>query len=154
MRQGKRWEKERIIFEEYEKRRAIEAKKEREKLLETRTLYAFDGEYPGNNFYQNHEECEKNFEQFLKVEPKNRKNGKSFRSSPTPERNLRDLESKQGVANLLTDPSIQEISEIRKKMLSKRPEDPRLAKLKLAEVRFCFFNFIEVLKDDDVDFKF
>lgn len=44
IKQGKRWERERIILEEQERLSEIQAKKEREQMLEDQTLYIFDSE--------------------------------------------------------------------------------------------------------------
>ncbi|CAO1378401.1 unnamed protein product [Diamesa serratosioi] len=44
IKQGQRWERERIILEEQERLSEIQAKKEREQMLEDQTLYIFDSE--------------------------------------------------------------------------------------------------------------
>lgn len=44
IKQGKRWERERLQLEEQERKREIATKREREKMLEEQTLYIFDPE--------------------------------------------------------------------------------------------------------------
>lgn len=42
IKQGKRWERERLLLEDQERKREISTKHEREKMLEQQTLYIFD----------------------------------------------------------------------------------------------------------------
>lgn len=42
IKQGKRWERERLLLEDQERKREIATKQEREKMLEQQTLYIFD----------------------------------------------------------------------------------------------------------------
>lgn len=44
IKQGKRWERERLLLEEQERLKEISTKREREKMLEEQTLYIFDAE--------------------------------------------------------------------------------------------------------------
>lgn len=44
IKQGKRWERERLLLEDQDRKREIATKKEREKMLEQQTLYIFDAD--------------------------------------------------------------------------------------------------------------
>jgi hypothetical protein len=181
LRQGKRWEKERIVLEENEKQQAIEAQKERENLLEKRILYVFDDEPVGKDVLKIHDnnfdECEKDLEQYLKDEQERMRtrgrakkkvvdvgtkspsaSSKSTKSSTTDKESDKVIDEQEVHVKVEhyepapVDPEIA-LEEIRQKMLSKRPEDPRLAKFKQAEVRFlCFLtNFLNLLKISDLE---
>lgn len=78
LRQGRRWDKQRMMLEEQEKRRALAAQEEREALWAKRTISVFDGKEAGKNVLMIHDDrfddCERDLEQFLHDEQERMRN--------------------------------------------------------------------------------
>lgn len=177
IKQGKRWERERIILEEQERLSEIQAKKDREQMLEDQTLYIFDSEQANaaniggldllkikNRKFT---ECEIDVKDFLlseKNESKKRMLAKAISSEE------RSFESRQVKQLTLLDEKVEEDTEttkalefvkeieipapieeeiplaivredMKKKVQSKKDDDPRLSEFKEAEVRNLIYPF-------------
>ncbi|CAO1395445.1 unnamed protein product [Diamesa tonsa] len=168
IKQGKRWERERIILEEQERLSEIQAKKEREQMLEDQTLYIFDSEQANaanaggldllkikNRKFT---ACEIDVKDFLLSEKNESKKRMLAKATSSEERSFDSRKSKQltsldekveedteatktleVVKEIEIPPPIEEeiplavTEDMKKKVQSKKDDDPRLSEFKEAE---------------------
>ena len=152
IKQGKRWERERIILKEQERLSEIQAKKEREQMLEDQTLYIFDTEQANAAIAggldllkiknRKFTDCEIDVKDFLSsenIESKKQMLAKAT-SSEKVEEKIEIAKVFEIFKEIEKPPPVEEIQltiapSMRKKLLSKKDNDPRLSEFKEAEVR-------------------
>ncbi|CRK93374.1 CLUMA_CG006910, isoform A [Clunio marinus] len=178
IKQGRRWERERLLLEEQERQKEITTQKAREKMLEEQTLYIFDPnatKITGMNFLRiknrKFTNCEINLKDFLLSEKEKKRmirQKEIFEESlRKPVENLQDNETlseanetnKDEVESVNQKPSdkikpdtVDQISseELKKKLIINIDEDPRITKFKNAECVNEIYELAEELIAGDV----